>query len=160
MDYQDKMRIDRDALDEALMEQPGLFLGVSQEYAMAVSNRDRCKADVELVHAKASLSVRQMLEEEGKKATEAIIASLIELDKNYRRAFNAYLESKADAERLSALKESFGQRGYVLKDLCGLYVAGYFATASVGGSDTKEIAERGYTKRREQLARRRGKLGQ
>jgi hypothetical protein len=150
--YNDLLQIDRDALDEALIQQPGLFLEVSQRYAEAVSERDAYKDGVEVTRAKRSLAIRSELSSSGK-VTEASVAAQIELDDDYREAVGVYLAAKARADKWMAVKEAFQQRAFVLKDLASLYIAGYFGSDSVGGKAGREVQERSYIEARDRLSK-------
>lgn len=156
MDYDQELKIDRHALDDALAEQPVVFARVAQDCALAISERDHAKEDLEVTRAEVSLDVRQRLEQEGTKSTEAVVAAQIELDRRYREAMKVLLETKAAADRLAAIKEAFAQRAFALKDLCGLYVAGYWGTDSVkSNKDCLEVENRGRTAARQRLDDRR-----
>lgn len=152
------LKIDKDALDDELVKQPGMFLRVAEEYARAVSARDGLKEAVDVVRAKSELDVRRRLEEDGAKVTESIVKATLELEKSYRRAVDAFLAAKEVADLAAAAKDAFAQRAYVLKDLCSLYVAGYFSTSAVKGPDAREVDEEGYQERRRMLAKQRRRL--
>jgi len=154
MDYAKLLKIDRNALDDALVRQPSLFLSVSQGYVEAVSERDEAKEDIAVTKAEVSLDVRTKLDAEGSKSTEAIVTAMVEIDKRYRTVMKIYLEAKKEADRLLAMKEAFQQRAYVLKDLATLYVAGYYGDSVVRGSAPQEVRNQAYQTNREKLAKR------
>ena len=149
------LKIDRNALDEALILQPELFLRASLLYTEAVSDRDAAKETVSVVHASRSLKIRRKSVEDGTKLTEAIVASMIEKASDYREAMSEYLSCKQQAEEALAVKEAFQQRGYVLKDLASLYIAGYFTSSSVQGKASRDVQQESYARSRETLAKRR-----
>jgi CRP-like cAMP-binding protein len=155
MDYGKELRIDRDALDEALIRQPQLFLAVAEDYAEAMSFRDQLKEAVDAVRASRELTIRRDLADEGEKVTEAAVKAKIEVDKAYRRSIDAYLVAKEKADKLLAVKEAFSQRAFVLKDLCGLYVAGYFSATAVKGADARDVGQEKYQQRRKEMAKQR-----
>ncbi|MFA5262206.1 MAG: hypothetical protein WC378_00160 [Opitutaceae bacterium] len=132
-EYDQEIKIDINSLDQELVRQPSLFLQVSQDHAQAVSVRDGLKEAVSVAWASAEGRIRQEAAEEDRKLTEAMVKSEVEMDRRYRRAVDAYLTAREAADQAFAIKESFAQRAFVLKDLCSLYVAGYFATNAVGG---------------------------
>jgi GDP-D-mannose dehydratase len=158
MDYSREIAIDRNDLDTELVKQPSLFLEVAQEYAQAISVRDSLKEAIDVARARVELRIRREAAEEDRKITEAGVKAEVELDKTYRRAMEAWLTAKEAADQLAAAKEAFAQRAFVLKDLCGLYVAGYFSTTSVRGRDATDVQQENYENRRKEMARQRRRL--
>ena len=158
MDYSREIAIDRNDLDTELVKQPSLFLEVAQEYAQAISVRDSLKEAIDVARARVELRIRREAAEEDRKITEAGVKAEVELDKTYRRAVEAWLTAKEAADQLAAAKEAFAQRAFVLKDLCGLYVAGYFSTTSVRGRDATDVQQENYENRRKEMARQRRRL--
>ena len=67
-------------------------------------------------------------------------------------AYQAYSEARLRAARLSALKEAFISRGYLIRDLCSLHVSNYFETSSVKSTGHTDRAE--YEIKRQKLAAR------
>lgn len=134
--------IDKNNLDEELVHQVQAFLEVADEYVLAVSNADSAKEILAEIDAGLDHKYRQ-----GEKKTEAQIKNLILLDPEHGQAYANYTNAKLTAARLSALKDAYYQRNEALKELCKLYVAGYWSTTSV-----KETSDVAYTQRRKKLA--------
>ena len=155
MNYQKALKIDKDSLDEELVRQPTLFDAVATDYVVAVSARDAAKESVDIVRAEAELKIRRAMVGSGEKVTEALIKANIELDAKYLEAMEDFLRLKGAADQLLAHKDAFAQRAFVLKDLCGLYVAGYFSTTAVKGKDAREVGQSAYEQRREEMAKQR-----
>ena len=153
--WEDRIKIDQNALNDELVAQPELFLAASRAYVEAVSERDAAKSELDVARAAADFRVRTAREAAGEKSTETIIASAVELDKKYRAAVERHLAAKKAAAEAEVVKESFGQRGYVLKDLAALYIAGYYATSSVSGPDSREVQKQDYEVKRTEIAKRR-----
>jgi len=137
-----QMIIDKDGLDECLVQQPVLYSKVSQEYAVAVSRRDEQKDRVKQVEAHLSLQFRQDTLVKGEKATEKTIEAMVLTSDERTRAVAKYNASTLELEMWQALKEAYQQRAYALKDLAGLYVAGYFGSAAVHGNAARTMQER------------------
>jgi hypothetical protein len=149
--------IDKHGLDEELVHQPHLFQRVAENYAWAVSFRDDARQNLKLTESNVSLQLRRTAVEEHEKLTESGIEARIHVDPKYSAMYEDWLSWKAIAEQWEALRESYAQRAYALKDLVALYVAGYYNTNSVTGSQNearKGVAE---TVRREQTAHRQTK---
>jgi hypothetical protein len=129
-EYERGLRIDKNDLDTALIQQPDIFYRVAKELTLAISRRDEMKLNIN----EAIADLDQQIRSRSEKTTEGGIAKeidsapkIIDLRRDYGR-----LNHKVD--RWTALKEAYQSRSYVLKDLCGLYVAGYFSTQSGGGA--------------------------
>jgi hypothetical protein len=123
-------------LDQALIEQPEAFYRISQAYTQAVSIRDQAHENCKRVDAEVDLAIRDHLAQQGLKTTEKVIDSEVKTNDDHIEAYREYLEAKTTAEKLQALKESFIQRSYMLRELCGLHISGYsVADSSVRSTD-------------------------
>jgi hypothetical protein len=130
------LSIDRNALDDALIRQPQIYQEISEELTLAVSRKDQAAEGIKLAEAQADNAIRNDLMASGGKATEAAISSMVKLSDERQEAVNDHLLAKYEAERLSALKDSFHQRSYMLKELTGLYISGYFSMDAVSTKKT------------------------
>jgi hypothetical protein len=156
--YEGKLQIDRHALDDALVEQPETFHSVSKAYVYAVSNRDELKDKIRKTDANLYLEIREEAALNKEKLTEAAVQARLEVHESHTAAREAYLESCKQADLWQALKEAFQQRSYVLKDLAGLYISGYYATTSVKGKASKEVEEIADNTRKEAIHEKRQEL--
>jgi len=127
-DLKQYLKIDKLALDEELTQQASLLYQISEEYAVAVGERDGLKESLAIEAAKADQRAREQL---GDKATEPKVKALVTLDEQRIAANGKYLDAKYQADALEALKDSFQQRGYMLRDLAQLYISNYYTTDSV-----------------------------
>jgi hypothetical protein len=159
MSSNDSLSIDKNGLDEELLRQVELFSRASEEVAALVSIRDQKKLDLDTARAEAYLNIRDDMSRSKDKFTEALLTAQVEIDSNYHKAQKSFLKAKAAAIAAENRKEAVAQRGYVLKDLCGLYVSGYYSTASVSGSKSNDIRTQEYEENRRRMAKqRRAKL--
>lgn len=149
-EFRDYLRIDKSALDDELIEQSMLLFQVSEAFVEAAALRDACKEQVALVDAQLDVRIRDEIEQSDTKTTEGNVKAQIQTDPKHEKAFKAYLNAKREADVLSALKEAFIQRGYLIRDLCSLFMANYYEQNAVRGTDVTDRVT--YTKRREQLA--------
>jgi|PlaIllAssembly_1097288.scaffolds.fasta_scaffold03219_2 hypothetical protein len=150
--------IDKNHLDEAIEVQAEIFYHVADGTAQAVSERDQIKYELDTLLSDTYLAIRLEATEEGRKITEALLENEVAQDKDVQKLKEKYLEVKANAEKWLALKESFTQRGYMLREMASLYVSGYFAEISVRSStDTEEIQQQA---RRERMSTRRKERAQ
>lgn len=136
------LKIDKNGLDEAIIEQPEAFYEISQAYVFSVSLRDKAAEELKQIDAQVDLEIREEFEKLGKKVTEKIVDSEVRSSDDHCKAYQHYLDCKSDAEKLLALKESFIQRSYMLRELCGLYISGYGISDSSIRSDSDMKSER------------------
>lgn len=122
------LRIDEHALDHALRDHPDLFYDVGLELALAISNRDEAKQDMEEIEAAVDAELRRAAAVSEDKVTEGQIASNKKLDKRVKAANDKFLEQKLNAANLSALKEAYEQKSYALSKLVDLYLASYYSS--------------------------------
>jgi len=157
---QSSLRIDPDALDRELIQQPELFCGVAREYALAASRRDEAKENVAVAKATAYFVVRNEIEADGGKVTESAIGIQIELNPAYRKAVKKYQGAKLAADNLAADREALQQRAFMLKDLCALWIAGYYGQSSIRGEASRTVQDVQYNETKKRLARQRRKLNE
>ena len=147
-----KIAFDRDALDDAIEEQAGLFLQCADAVAMAISRRDEAKSAMDLEFAKACDRARTGAIE---KKTESGIKEAAQLDKKHMAAEAAHRDAKLEADLASSLRESFEMRGKMLREMAQLYIAGYYQAAGVGGRIRREINDDAAASARKTLNRSR-----
>ncbi len=135
IELQNSLQIDRANLDEELIKQPSLFYQVSEAYVEAVALRDTKKDNLAVVDAAIDGQIR----ERDEKTTEVKIRNEIQLHPNHQIAFDAYMLVKLEADKLGALKEAIYNRGFVLRDLVQLEIAGFYQVSSVSAPKIEEI---------------------
>lgn len=139
------LRIDENALDEAHLQHADAFYRVSKQLAYLVSQRDAAKQAVEDEEAEADQRIRLdavSVEDPKAKITAVEIAALIRLEPSVKKARNRYLSLNGSVNELSALKEAFQQRSYMLSGLTSLYSANYFGPRRDGGDEERRKAYR------------------
>lgn len=147
------LRIDKNALDEELVQSPELLFKVSDAYIAAVDVRDALKNDLAVVEAEADKKIRHAADVADEKVTEGAIKARVMTHKDRVKAYNAFLDAKLAADRLGALKEAFTLRGYAIRELCQLFTSNYYQERSVRrDAATDRIV---YQSTRKKLAERR-----
>jgi hypothetical protein len=139
-ELEEGLQIDEHALDEALQSQPDLFYRVSKQLAILTSRRDAAKQGVTLAEADAQARIRRERSKNDEKVTDKAVEADVRRDKEVERAQQEFLTLNSMVGQYGALKEAFQQRSYVLKDLCGLYVANYYADNT--GSNSPQMKMR------------------
>jgi hypothetical protein len=122
-----KLRIDEHALDIALREHPDLFYKVATELALAISNRDEAKQDLEEIEAQVDMELRKAAAVSDTKTTEKEIESNKKVDKKVKAANDKFLEERFNAAKWTALKEAYEARSYALSKLVDLFLANYYS---------------------------------
>ncbi len=133
--------IDKHGLDAELVQQPHLYQLCAEEHVHAVSIADDAKSQMKKAEAAAYLEIRADIEKDtGKKPTDSQLQAEVACDKDVIKAQAEFRAAKEQENHWLALKESFAQRSYVLKDLAGLFQAGYYQTNAAKGGENK-VAE-------------------
>lgn len=153
-EFRDLLLIDKNRLDEHLQEQAEIFYRIADALAQAQSVRDKAKEDISITDAQLNLQFRKDLEEEGTKVTDAKINAMVQDDDEHHAAFNEYMDAKEQADKLSAMREAWMQRSYMLRELVGLFISGYFADQTLKGG-SPEAREMKATADRAEIHRKR-----
>jgi hypothetical protein len=135
------LTIDKLALDDEVIRQPSLFYQVSEQLTLAIAERDAAKEELANTDANLSQRWRKHLSKDGKRATDASVAQLVQTSDEHEKAFTQWLVAKTKADKLLALKDAFQQRSYMLRDLVTLYSANYFEDASLKPTKAQEASQ-------------------
>ena len=133
-EYRDRLRIDQNDLDKEVAQQPFIFMEVSERHVLAISRRDQLKDAMDMAAASLTLKLRNSED----KYTVAEIAATVATSPVCMKARSAYMAAADIVQQLYVVKESFAQRGYMLRELCNLYSAGYWGQSSVKGANTAD----------------------
>ena len=149
-EFRGYLKIDKLALDDALQHQPSLLFKVSEAYELALADRDTLKDQLVTCEANLDVAFRKQLDANKIKYTEGSIKSLITIDKVRLNNVTLYNQARRKAAQLMALKEAFKERGYMLREMCSLYVSNYFEqNSSRPTPDSDAIA---YNQRKAKIA--------
>lgn len=135
-EYREALKIDRDALDDCLVEQPELFYHVSENYVVAVSERDGAKLDLEEAIAEEDQKVRATQSNKDKKdrMTEGAIYNSIITMPRIKKLNDAFLSSKTEADLWGALEKAYSQRLSALRELVALRMKELYSIAMKSGA--------------------------
>lgn len=151
-----QLSIDKDALDDCLMEQPDLYYYVAEGYALAVAARDAAKLDLEQTTAEKAERIRAAALAADEKLTEASISRQLATDTDIADLEEGLLELRAKADMWQALKEAFQQRSFMLRELVQMLVSRLSAGALERSADNAR-GELGEANRRQLGDMRRGR---
>jgi len=139
------VKIDRNALDDALIEQASIFYSISERATEAISKRDAAKAALDQLCSQTSVFIRQNPSQFSFKQTEGSIADAVLTNPQVMQAQALYLSTKHDADFWQNAQATFEMRGKALHDLVTLFVAGYFMNAGEGGySNLREVSRQSH----------------
>lgn len=140
-ELQARLKIDESTLDAELQMQPAAYYEVSRALALAISKRDAAKQELQETEARVDRKIRLVIKEEGSKVTEKEIEARKTLNKDIKDAHARLLDLTYEVGKLSALKEAFSQRSYVLKDLVTLYVSEWYQQSNFSSAKKKRREE-------------------
>ena len=153
-EFQALLRIDRHNLDEEVERQPALYYKVAAEEARMRSRFDASKNALEMIMANLDGEIRSKALKKDEKITEAVVRAKVSQDKRCVQASEEQLKQKRRLDLLTALKDSFRQRSYMLRDLVELYTSGYYTDAAIRGHSDR-AKEKHAEKNQERMTQRR-----
>lgn len=121
--YRKDLAIDKDHLDDCLSKQPELYYHVAEAHSQAVADRDALKVDIELAEAEEGRRIRDEAAQLDEKLTEASLREQLTLTPRLQRLRQERLELEALINSWLALKESYQQRSYMLRELVPMYLS-------------------------------------
>jgi len=132
--FEEYLIIDKNKLDQEVMQQSSLLHKVGKEFAKATGVAVTRKDQLKRIDAKLAVRHRKKLEKLGR-ATDSMITTAVLLDIKHEEAFDIWNKAVVHADKLESLKESFKQRGFMLRDLIGMYLSDYFSKDSFDNSE-------------------------
>ena len=120
--YKQKLVIDKNNLDDCIIEQPALFQQVSSIYTQKLAERDYAYEQYKKEYARLFVEYKNS----GEKLTDKLVDSMILTSPTYVEKRNEFLNKQQEANEWAALKEAYAQRNYMLKELSNLFSASYY----------------------------------
>lgn len=127
--------IDENKLEEACRDQPDKFWHVAKALALAVSRRDAAQDALKDEEADTDIEYRATAAKAGEKTTEAEIKNAVRQSKSVRALREQLAEFDRQVNLLEALKESWSQRSYALKELVQLHISSYYGDVDQQNSE-------------------------
>ncbi len=144
---QKSLRIDTKKLDFECQTQPELYAEIARKYVEAISIRDELKQDAENIWSTIFIAYKTGSD---KAPSDTTVKAMTDIHEDYLGMYNAYMLAKKEADEWFSLKEAFQQKANMLKELCGLYIAGYFGEINVT-MDRGKFEEKKYEEGRKKL---------
>lgn len=123
--------INKHELDDDCVTQSSIFHSIGDQFLTAKSIRDKSKKNLAEVDAVIAKELRLDADTKGTKLSEAKLLELIILDNRHKEAFAVWAEDNLIMERWENMKDSFTQRSFMLKEVCGLYYTNYYVRESI-----------------------------
>lgn len=141
LNYKQDLRIDKDALEECLVEQPELYGKWSTAWAEAVKERDQSKEQLNLVKADLDMKLRKSWDILGfdKKPTDMAITTWICAQKDYRDANFHLIQATYNVNVLEAAKWAFQHRKDALDNLTKLFLSNYYSDSKAVGVEARDM---------------------
>lgn len=121
--FKSLLAIDRDVLDDCLMEQPQVYYDVSEACVRSTATRDQVKLEFEELTAQLDQDIRAEAVAKEEKLTEASLQNRLRTLPKIQEKQRELLAAKKEADDWQALKEAFQQRSFMLRELVALYIA-------------------------------------
>lgn len=131
----DYLHIDRNKLDDEIEKQNEIYLMVAENHIEAINKRDSIKHKMDTEWSKIFVDVKS----DGK-PSDTLAKSIVESDPIYVNLYDEYLEAKKDADTWYAMRDAWEKRASMLKELCGLYISGYFGNFEMKGGKVSEVS--------------------
>lgn len=144
-ELRDNLRIDEDDIDRCLVAQPEYFYQAAEAVALANARRDTLKLERDETMAQLDRDIRKKAADEDRKITEGQLSSELKILPKIKEANRKYLDACKLADEAEAMKESYQQRSYMLRELnasanAQLYNLGLERGA--GGGAGRRVVER------------------
>ena len=141
LNYEKDLHIDKDSLEECLVEQPELYAKWSIIWADATQERDHAKENLNIVKAELDMKIRKSWDILGydKKPTDMAITTWICAHDKYRKANFELIQKTHAVNVLEAAKWSFQHRKDALDNLVKLYLNNYYSDSKAVGQEARDM---------------------
>ena len=150
--------IDSNQLDKECQFYAETLREIGRRTALALSVRDAMKEELKKTDAFLAKAIRDEAARTGKKITESMVEETVLLESQHTTAFKAMNEAKLAAELWEVEKESFKEKAAMVREMCALYLSGYFGELVIKGG-SKEIDKKLYEKNKVLLHLKRSERG-
>mgnify|MGYP001350193815 CR=1 FL=1 len=134
------LKIDKTNLDIQCATHSEIFQDISESRLIAMDIEDTLKTELEEVKARLATEIRVKAAESNEKITEASLMQQVIQKKEYKRKLAELAKAHTEANKWSIMRESFLQRGKMLREVVQLFSDGYFTDISVRSTDTSDGA--------------------
>ena len=141
LNYEKDLHIDKDALEDCLIDQPSLYGKWSNAWARAVRERDQAKETLNIVKADLDMKIRKNWDILGfdKKPTDMAIITWICAQEDYRGANLVLIEAAYAVNVLETAKWAFQHRKDALDNLVKLFLSNYYSDSKSVGQEARTM---------------------
>ena len=141
LNYEKDLHIDKDSLEDCLVEQAELYGKWSNAWAQAVKERDQAKENLNKKKADLDKKIRKSWDILGfdKKPTDMAITTWICAHQDYRAENFHLIQATYNVNVLEAAKWAFQHRKDALDNLVKLYLNNYYADSRTVGRDARDM---------------------
>ena len=136
-EFREWLAIDKNDLDNELVQRAQLFDKVQEAYARAVSVRDDAKTSMDEAYSKVCDEIRRTGAPKGERVTDSAVKEQAAIHPTYLQAQILFFDAKKHADLLAAKVESFRDRSRAMKELVDLYASQYWMRAGETGQSRK-----------------------
>jgi len=129
VNHDERVALDRYALDTEAERSAANLQTVGQEWAQAKTDKDYAEADLKRISAEVNLAVRTADPQNYglAKFTEDSISACVEASKEVQDAVKGVLNAKKEYNELDAVMTALKDKSDQIKNLTQLWIGGYFA---------------------------------
>jgi len=142
LNFERDLYINKDLLDEELVQQPNRMMAYAKQLAQAQLNRDKAKQSLDVTRANLDSSIRAELTAAQAKFTEAVVDGRIRTSPTYIEAQDRYHKAEHDVSLLMGAVSALASRRSMLENLVKLYLSGYWSSPRVEGTDKATMSLR------------------
>ena len=127
-ELEDALEIDYENMNHMLLQHSQIYYQVSKVVAILISFRDKQEKIRREVEADVRLDITKTAEMEKEKLTVADVDARKYTDERVVNVIRNVFDLSEEVNVWSALRDAFGHRNYMLKEINKLYVMDYYAT--------------------------------
>jgi len=139
-DLNEELAVSEETLEDDFMNQAGKYAWWATLAEIAKNKKERMEAELDEAEAEADRRVRDILELDGVKITEALVKSRIKLDEDYKTAVNNVLEAKKYASILDKVVKALEHRKEML-----ISVGAHLRSGVDNASEVRSLKEKAST---------------
>lgn len=152
--YEDALKIDKDDISKAIINQSQLYLEVCRCYNEAKSNMDTIKFELDQMEKHLSHKVRLIFERDKVKTTEGKIAEEVAGYDDFENKSYDLLDAKKIYGVWDGLKEAYIQRSLMLRELARIYISDTYMDPSVLEANSKKATHETVNRTKDYIKRR------
>lgn len=133
-ELREQLIIDKNNLNECVERQPQLHQEVGEKLSMLTSQRDGKNEELMRLDSMLANEIRDKAARSNQKMTVGEVNDAVMLHPKHTTLQDTYAALKAEADLWQVLRNSFEQRGKMLREEVSLFTTGYFQTGALRGS--------------------------